>query len=219
MRRHKYHKWVLELSWWDPLQRAAYDVCMTHVESTERERWNERYTEAGWAEDPSPWLIANADLLPPPGRALDVAGGTGRNAIWLASRGWDVTVADVSDVALTLATERAATLDVALHTQRTDLGADPLPDGPWDVLLLFHFLERALFPRIASVLRPGGLLIGSLATVTNLERHKRPPRPYILDDSELPSLIHDLDTLRYEEDWRDDHHEARFVARRASHRP
>lgn len=189
---------------------------MGHLERSDRERWNERYTEAGWAEGPSPWLIANADRLPKPGRALDIAGGTGRNAIWLASRGWDVTVADVSDVAITLAAERAAIVDVALHTQHTDLSAAPLPDGPWDAVLLFHFLERALFPQLASVLSPGGVLIGSLATVTNLERHERPPRPFILDVGELPTLIHDLETLRYEEDWRDDHHEARFVARRAS---
>lgn len=192
---------------------------MTHDGRNDREPWNERYTEAGWTEDPSPWLVANAELLPEPGRALDVAGGTGRNAIWLASRGWDVTVADVSDVALARAAERAATLDVLLRTERADLSTDPLPDGPWDVLLLFHFLERALFPQLASVLRPGGVLIGSLATVKNLERNRRPRRPFILDVGELPNLIRGLETLRYEEDWRDDHHEARFVAQRTPHRP
>ncbi len=187
---------------------------MTHAGRNERDRWNQRYAEKGWSEDPSPWLVANVDLLPEPGRALDIAGGTGRNALWLAERGWDVTIADVSDVALAFATERAGRLNVAIRTEHVDLSADPLPAGPWDVLLLFHFLERVLFTRVTSVLRPGGVLIGSLATVTNLERNPRPPRPFILDDGELPGLIRDLETLRYEECWADNHHDARFVARR-----
>jgi tellurite methyltransferase len=187
---------------------------MTHAGRNERERWNQRYADKGWSEDPSPWLATNGDLLPEPGRALDIAGGTGRNAIWLASRGWDVTIADVSDVALAFATERGRNLGAPVHTLHVDLSEDSIPAGPWDVLLLFHFLERALFPKLASALRPGGVLIGSLATETNLERNPRPPRPFILDDGELPGLISDFETVRYEECWADNHHDARFVARR-----
>jgi SAM-dependent methyltransferase len=158
--------------------------------------------------------VASAELLPDAGRALDVAGGTGRNAIWLAQRGWDVTIADISDVALAFAVERAESQDVLVGTSLTDLGTDPLPEGPWDLVLLFHYLDRDLLTCVTEALRPGGVLIGALATVTNLERNDRPPLPYLLEDGELPGLMGDLDLVRYEEGWQDDRHDARFVARK-----
>jgi 2-polyprenyl-3-methyl-5-hydroxy-6-metoxy-1,4-benzoquinol methylase len=150
------------------------------------------------------------------GRALDVAGGTGRNAIWLANRGWDVTITDVSNVAIDIAVTRARSHDVVLGTVETDLIESHLPAGPWDAILLFHYLDRDLFPAFPASLRPGGIVIGSLATVTNLDRHERPPLPYLLDENELPELIGSLELVSYEECWEDGHHDARFVARRAA---
>jgi len=182
--------------------------------SSPREHWNARYAEDTWPEEPSPWLVANADLLTPPGRALDIAGGTGRNAIWLAHRGWEVTIVDASDVGLRIATRNAEARGLTLDVVHADLGVDPLPEGPFDLALLFHYLDRALFPRIPAVLRPGGLLVGAIATVRNLERHPRPPREHVLDEGELPGLLDGLELVRYEETWRDDRHNASFVARR-----
>jgi SAM-dependent methyltransferase len=182
----------------------------------DRAYWNQRYAEERWTEEPSSWLTRNTDLLLQSGRALDIAGGTGRNALWLAARGWQVTVVDVSDVALKLAADRAEELDLRLITTLGDLSTDRLPDGPWDLVIVFHYLDRELLPRIASVLRPGGVLIGALATSTNLERNDRPPLPYLLDDGELPSLLGGLKMLEYEESWLDDRHDARFAARHSA---
>ncbi|MFV1961702.1 MAG: class I SAM-dependent methyltransferase, partial [Acidimicrobiia bacterium] len=132
--------------------------------------------------------------------------------VWLASQGWDVTIVDVSDVALATATDRAEAVSAALRTQLMDLNSDPLPEGPWDLIMLFHYLDRALLPDLTAALRPGGVLIGALATVSNLERNPRPPLPYVLEDGELPALMGGLELIRYEEGWQDDHHDARFVA-------
>jgi tellurite methyltransferase len=70
---------------------------------SDRERWNARYREEAAIPPPSPFLVGLDALLPRTGRALDVAGGPGRHALWLARRGLDVTLADVSDVALEVA--------------------------------------------------------------------------------------------------------------------
>jgi len=185
---------------------------------SDREHWNTRYSESPWPHDPSPWLVDNVTILPDASRVLDIAGGTGRNAIWLAKQGWDVTIADVSDVALEIAATRAHADDVAIHVDESDLTRGVLPHGPWDVLMVFHYLDRTLFKMFGSVLAAGGILIGALATVRNLERNARPPRPYLLDEGELPRLVRDLELVRYVEGWEDGRHDARFVARKPADR-
>jgi tellurite methyltransferase len=180
----------------------------------DRAHWNRRFGDGPWPKEPSPWLTSNVDLLPQPATALDVAGGTGRNALWLAANGWDVTVVDVSDVALEFAATRATKLDVPLQTEHVDLSNSQLPKGPWELILLFHYLDRTFFPNIEAALSPGGFFIGSLATVANLERHERPPLPYLLQEGELPSLLGNLELIAYEEGWQNDRCDARFIARR-----
>jgi SAM-dependent methyltransferase len=199
------------------LARRSTMSSMARGNIPDRDHWNRRYTERPWPTDPSPWLIANAGFFRSPGAALDIAGGTGRNAIWLAARGWDVTITDVSNIAIELAATRARSCDVTLHTVEADLADGHLPSGPWDAIMVFHYLDRDLFPAFPDVLQPGGIVIGSLATVRNLERNDRPPRPYLLDEGELPGLIEDLEVVNYDESWQDGHHDARFVARRKPH--
>ncbi len=111
-------------------------------------------------------------------------------------------------------------MGLSITTEERDLTAAGLPRGPWDLILIFHYLQRDLFPTISSFLSPGGMLIASLATVRNLERRPRPPLPYLLAEGELPTLVGDLVVLVSEEGWLpDDHHEARIVARRPVNGP
>jgi tellurite methyltransferase len=185
----------------------------------DKEKWNDRYRERRTgAAEPSSLVIGIEPLLPARGRALDVAGGAGRHAIWLARRGLDVTLIDVSDVGLARARERARAAGVDLITREVDLETAPLPPGPWDVIVVFHFLSRPLFPALAAALAPGGLLVFCQPTRRNLERHRRPSAAYLLDEGELPALIAglDLEVISCEEGWLDEgRHEARLVARRA----
>lgn len=180
-----------------------------------REHWNRRYEE-GWSTEPSAFLLSLDDVLPRSGRALDVAGGNARNALWLARRGLDVTVVDVSDEALRRAQTVSDAAGVDLRLVEADLTKAPVPEGPWDLIVCFHYLQRDLFPEMISSLAPGGVLTCAIATVRNLERHPRPPRPYVLEEGELPGLLEGLTVLVYEEAWFDDHHEARIVGVRAA---
>jgi len=178
------------------------------------ERWRERGADPG---EPSALLTSLADLLPTRGRALDAGGGAGRHALWLARRGLDVTVADVSPVALTLARDAAAREGLPLHTSALDLEHDALPAGPWDLILSFHYFERALLPAFASALAPGGVLVVVQQTRSNLLRHGHPSSRFLLEDGELARLVpHGLSVVRSEEGWLGEgRHEARIVARRA----
>src|SRR5512133_822771 len=114
---------------------------MTH----DRESWEARYRDEVALSAPSPFLTALDELLPRGGRALDVAGGSGRHALWLARRGVDVVLADRSSVAIERASREAANCGVSITTVVVDLEREPLPAGPWDLILCVAFLHRPLF--------------------------------------------------------------------------
>jgi len=168
--------------------------------------------------EPSAFVCVElAPLLGQPGRALDLAGGAGRHSIWLAQRGWDVTMVDASEVAIDITRDRAAEAGVGLDLIHTDLVTEGAPAGPWDLILMIHYLQRDLFPRVIERMSADGLLAFSVATVRNVERHERPALPYLIDEGEAPSLVEGLRIIHYAEGWSvEDRHEARLVAVKAA---
>jgi len=185
------------------------------VPPSDRDRWNERYAAQAERSAPSPFLGEVADLLPRRGRALDLAGGAGRHALWLARRGLSVTLVDVSDVALARAEEAARAEGLVIATAHLDLLVSPPPPGPWDFVLCTYFLHRPLFQAFAGLLAPGGLLAFAHPTRKNLERHPRPGPDHLLEDGELASLVTGLEILRLQEGWTESsRHEARLLARK-----
>lgn len=182
----------------------------------DRDKWNARYREKERPAAPSSFVVGLDALLPRRGRALDVAGGAGRHALWLARRGLEVTLADVSEVALEEAARAARAEGLALTTVQVDLEEAPLPEGPWDVILCTYFLQRALFASFPRALAPGGWLALAHATRRNLERHARPGPAFLLEEGELATLVHGLDVIQLTEAWSEEgRHEARLVARKA----
>ena len=184
------------------------------MSADDRKKWDRRYEDRDRTPTaPSVAITELAELLPRRGRALDLAGGHGRHAIWLARRGLDVTVADISPVGLGLACERAEESGLQVRTACVDLESDPLPRGPWDLILCVRFLLRDLFPAIVRHLRPGGTLVYLQPTKTNLERHAKPPAAFLVEENELRTLAAGLDVVHYTESWRSDgRHEALLVA-------
>jgi SAM-dependent methyltransferase len=181
----------------------------------DRQRWNARYREPTPGREPAGFLRSLADQLPTTGRALDVAGGVGHDALWLARRGLDVTLVDISDVALEHAAAAAREAGVALRTQRVDVESEPLPPGPYDMVLCLNFLWRPLFAEFSRVLAPGGLLVFAQPTRGNLQRHPHPSARFLLEEGELPRLVRGLELVSYTEGWTDEgRHEARLVATR-----
>jgi SAM-dependent methyltransferase len=185
------------------------------VGAGDRERWDARYQSGEHRGDAAPdWLAELDSEWPAPGRLLEVAAGTARVARWFAARGWRALALDVSPVALGLAREAARAQGVQLETRACDLESEPLPQGPFELVACFHYLQRELFPALRASLAPGGCLVCEIATVRNLERHSRPAARFLLAPNELLQLCAPLEIVYYREGWLGDRALARAVARR-----
>lgn len=184
--------------------------------------WDERHARRGRRSDPAAFVVAAARWFSPGARVLDVAGGSGRNAVWLAGKGFEVTLIDFSPVAVRLATESAEAAGVSIDTVVRDVAALGLPPGPvqgrWDVIVMHHFLDRPGLESVPVRLAPGGVLACCQPTQRNLERNPRPSARWLLADGELADWAnsHD-DTMKVidgGEGWFEGRHEARLVASR-----
>ncbi len=162
--------------------------------------WDQRYRREGVSWEPSPLLVENAHLLPPKGRALDVAMGPGRHALFLAARGLQVIGIDISRVALKLGLREARARSLPLDVVWADATALPFSREAFDVILNFYFLERAICPHLEEVLRPGGLLFFETFTMAQLPLGWGPRNPrHLLHPGELPRLFPRLEPLLYRE--------------------
>ena len=126
-----------------------------------QEKWNKRWLEKARTADRQvdPWL-EKVFLLLPKGTALDVACGIGRNALFLAEKGFSVTALDVSETALRLLNEAARQRHLTINTQQINLESGALlPEGPFDLLLNFFFLHRPLLSQELARVRPGGVAV------------------------------------------------------------
>lgn len=178
----------------------------------DRARWDRVWAERGAIGAPAAFLVEHEALLPRAGRALDVAGGNGRHAVWLARRGLDVTIVDVSEIGLAQAVAAAP----RLRALRLDLEREPLPTGPFEIVLCVHYLDRANRDSYVTRLAPGGLLIMAQPTIRNRERHERPSERFLVAEGELAAWArgHGLELLVAREGWTaEGRHEAALIAR------
>ncbi|MBS3934222.1 MAG: hypothetical protein KGZ35_07690 [Truepera sp.] len=155
----------------------------------------------------------------PAGPLLELAGGLGRNAFYLARLGHPVTILERSPVALA---------HVAAKAHRTGLPVTPLacdleqpdvalPVGPFAGIVMTYFKAVPLLPRLAERLTSGGLLLVEGFTVTEAERKGSSPEHY-WHEGELPALLSGLTCLEYHEAWLRGRHRAWGAWRRSASR-
>jgi tellurite methyltransferase len=178
----------------------------------ERALWNQKYSEGshGSLEPDSLLFSAYEEFLSQtaPGSALDVAGGVGRHAVWLAQRGWRVKLLDISEVGVDLARKNAKKVltasgkDSLITAEVSDLNlVRDLGRGQYDLVMVFFYLQRELFPALISALKPGGLL--TYKTYTTEQKRlagSGPSNPmFLLKPNELLHAFASLRVLHYHE--------------------
>jgi len=148
---------------------------------------------------PAQLLVENLDLLPK-GRALDVAMGNGRNAVYLATKGFEVEGIDISPEAVSSALERAQKDGVSLKARVADLESNyQIEKGVYDVIICFNYLQRSLIPHIKDGLRTGGMVVYETFIVDHAQFGKPRNPDYLLRHNELLDMFRDFRCLYYRE--------------------
>jgi tellurite methyltransferase len=195
----------------------------TSTSENEREHWNRKYREA-----PGSWLVPDPflawafseyilPLFPNGGSALDLAGGAGRHAIWLAKQGWEVTLIDISATGVDQARQNAGPLASHIHVVVDDLthfkaaqthfevsretSRETSFGTSFDVVMAFFYLQREILSEVVSAVRPGGLLVYKTYTRAQAQLRSGPMNPeHLLDPGELLRLAAGLSVLHYREE-------------------
>jgi 2-polyprenyl-3-methyl-5-hydroxy-6-metoxy-1,4-benzoquinol methylase len=172
--------------------------------------WETDHTQRGQrfqlqSVEPSPFLVEHASALPR-GNVLDVAAGYGRNTLYLAEQGFAVHATDRDQEALhalqRIAEERHLS---QVTTEVSDLEISPSPEQvfpaeTYDVVIVFFYLFRPLFPTLVRALKPGGVLMYETFLSENHLRYHHPRRKiFCLEPGELQMLASPLSLLHYDE--------------------
>jgi len=167
----------------------------------QKSHWDRKYEEGlPSLTEPDPFFLSAYERFVEPlflnaGSVLDLACGLGRHALWLASRRWRVSGVDLSDVAIEKLRGAALERKVALDLFVGDASGYELTPTRFDLIVLFYHLDRSLFPKIVSALKPGGLLICKMSLRWDARGAAADP----LNRNELPSLVPELQALHHHE--------------------
>ena len=161
------------------------------------ESWDERYASGKYSSaEPHKLLIALVKKLPA-GKALDLACGTGRHAIFLAENGFQVTAVDNSAVGIEIARRRAAEKRVEVDFRLADLekGEFEIEPEAYDLIGDFYYLQRALFDAMKKGLRAGGIIISTI----HIYGENEPGGRFLLREGELKEFFRGFELLHYHE--------------------
>ncbi len=183
--------------------------------------WDERYrSRERPSEDfdspPTPLLIHSANQLKV-GKALDLACGTGRNALWLAKQGWSVTAIDAAPAAIDALRIRASKLGVNVEARQADLerGEYAIEKSVWDLISICYYLQRDLFQPAKAGIVPGGVLLA----IVHITEPSEEPTHTRAKPGELRTYFTGWEILHYYEGKSNDTAHQRSVAEIVARRP
>lgn len=175
------------------------------MSTIDRDKWDERYRSGAYSARTHPTQLL-ADWLPKlrKGRALDVACGTGRNALFLAEKGHTVDAVDISSVALHRARATARERRLNINWLEMDLESRQLPDEHYDLIVMVRYTHSKLITHLIARLVDGGHLLCE----EHLRTHREVVGPtnarFRMRANELLGLASGLRVLYYHEGLIDD---------------
>jgi SAM-dependent methyltransferase len=171
----------------------------------QRSHWDLKYEQGlPSLEKPDPFFLSAFDQfvassISDGGTALDLAGGIGRHALWLAKRSWRVTVVDLSEVAIRKLDQKAQQLGLTMNLFALDAKQYAFEPAIFDVVVMFYHLDRDVCPQVFSTLKPGGFLICKSSVCWDSYEGIAPANIRPLAKGEILSLFPELLVLHHQE--------------------
>jgi SAM-dependent methyltransferase len=168
-------------------------------------RWNERYDREMfvYGKEPAAFLKQKIGRLNR-GKALVLAMGEGRNAVYLAQNSFDVTGVDISEVAIEKCNKLAQERNAAMNAVVADLTDYDMGEAQFDLITNFYYYDPSIFPQVIQALKPGGMFILEQFSVDHLKYRETsrfgPRNPdYLIKPNELLEHFKSLRVLYYED--------------------
>ena len=177
---------------------GATENCMI----TDSSKWDQKYqrSEHGNSKNPDPLLVQYSSLFRKGDNVIDLACGTGRNAVFLAGLGCSVIAVDCSKEALQRCNDFATSLNLAITTVEADLTVYRFNPLSVDAIVCFNFLNREIAGNLQAALKPGGILLHKTFNQNfSLVKPKFNP-DYMLAPKELSRLYRDLEIVAIDDD-------------------
>src|ERR1700733_2983677 len=171
----------------------------------QRTHWDQKYEQSMVSlTKPDPFFLSAYeefvnDSYPSAGAALDLAGGIGRHALWLGGKRWQMSVVDISEVAISRLRQEALQLNLTLDLFALDATEYKFEPAQFDLIVLFYHFDRTLYSRIVSALKPGGFLIAKTSLRWSSDEMLDPGSINSLQRNEILSLVPELRVLYYQE--------------------
>ncbi len=191
----------------DPIPGSRFQqLSGLKVEQDSKSQWDERYSRPAFifGKSAAKFLAENYQYIPFEGTVLDMGMGEGRNAVFLAQKGYKVTGVDISSVAVKKSYLLAQEFGVKIKGIVASLKDYKFPPASFDAIICFYYVDRAHVEKIRNWLKPGGILIYEAFTLKEKERNAaRRADPMgdtiYLKQQELLKLFPGMRILKYEE--------------------
>ena len=163
--------------------------------------WDERYRRGEHATTEPGRLLMRAIKDLAPGRALDIACGAGRHALYLATHGWRVTAVDASRVGVEIMQARARERGVSIDARVADLerGEFEIKAEAYELVCVFYYLQRGLFAQLRAGVCAGGALVAAIHMVDESPGIKHMNPYFLLEPGELRTFFNDWEIEHYHE--------------------
>jgi len=159
-----------------------------------KDKWNKKYLESKHIQSEPSEILKNYYLLAKRGKALDVACGTGRNAIFLANKGFYVDAVDISDVAIDILKNNN---EKNINAIVADLDNYNFEENNYELVVNINFLNREIINSLKKAIKPNGIIIFE----TFLISEKRKNKQFYLEENELLRMFLDFRIIFYEEKY------------------
>ncbi len=191
----------------DPISGSRFQqLSGVKVTGDDKTQWDQRYSRPTFifGKTPAKFLAENYQYIPFEGNVLDMGMGEGRNAVFLAQKGYKVTGVDLSSVAVKKAYLLAQEFGVKIKGVVASLKDYKIPPNSYDAIVCFYWVDRSMVEKMKSWLKPGGVIIYEAFTMREKQAKQNSKSEQMgdeifLKEQELLKLFPGMKVLKYEE--------------------